>query len=122
MINSYLGVEKNHYFLMRRGTLDTYTVSAGLYQNSFENVILNIICAFIESISININVNLNRIMLKIKPEQIEYYMLFNLKLTDHAPHLSSLFSFNESLFKFFNLILNCIKKNSVDKLGWFILP
>jgi hypothetical protein len=41
---------------------------------------LNIICAFIESISININVNLNRIMLKIKPEQIECHMLFNLKM------------------------------------------
>ena len=80
MINSYLGVKSNHSLLMRRGTFDTYTVCAGLYQNSFENVILNIICAFIESISININVNLNRIMLKIKPEQIEYYMLFKFKI------------------------------------------
>jgi hypothetical protein len=41
---------------------------------------LNIICAFIESISINFNVNLNIIMLKIKPEQIEYHMFSNLKM------------------------------------------
>ncbi len=73
---------------------------------------MNIICAFIESISINFNVNLNRIMLKIKPEQIEYHMFSNLKLTGHVPHMSSQFKFNWSQFKFLNLILNCIKKKN----------